>query len=89
MRILKPSNTKNSRAGLSNMREGRAPSKELAGVFAQFKNWLTGIYKTIRGLGAPINDDIRGVFDRMLTDEPQHTVIAPENERQPTLAGYP
>jgi hypothetical protein len=31
-------------------------------------------------LGAPINDDIRRVFDRMLAAEPQRTVIAPERE---------
>jgi len=67
------------------MREGVAPSKELAGVFAKFKNWLVQIYQTIKGLGAPINDDIRGVFDRMLAEEPQGTVIAPERAREPTL----
>jgi hypothetical protein len=67
------------------LREGVAPSKELAGVFAKFKQWLLRIYETIRGLGAPINDDIRGVFDRMLAEEPTRTVIAPEMERQPTI----
>ncbi len=67
------------------MREGIAPSKELAGVFAKFKNWLLEIYQTIKGLGAPINDDIRAVFDRMLSEEPSRTVIAPERQRQPSL----
>ena len=64
------------------MREGVAPSRELASVFNRFQQWLTKVYQTIKGLGAPINDDIKGVFDRMLTSEPQRTVIAPE---QPTL----
>src|SRR5208337_3547677 len=59
------------------MREGVAPSPGLAGVFAKFRNWLIGIYQTIKGLGAPINEDIRSVFDRMLAEEPQRTVIAP------------
>ncbi len=67
------------------MREGVAPSKELAGVFAKFKNWLVQIYQTIKGLGAPINDDIRGVFDRMLAEEPSRTVVAPERESQPSI----
>jgi len=68
------------------MREGIAPSPELASVFARFKDWLLQIYKTIKGLGAPINDDIRGVFDRLLSAEPQRTVIAPEREAGKTLA---
>ena len=68
------------------LREGRAPSRELAGVFAQFKQWLTTIYRTLRGLGAPISDDIRGVFDRMLAIEPrERTVYTPDREHQPGL----
>lgn len=62
------------------MREGTAPSASLARVFAQFKTWLTSIYQSIRGLGAPINEDIRAVFDRMIELEPQRTVVAPERE---------
>lgn len=68
------------------MREGVAPSKGLARVFAQFKGWLTAIYQTIKGLGAPISNDIRGVFDRMLATEPDRTVVAPERDAQPSLA---
>ena len=68
------------------MREGTAPSPELASVFSKFKNWLTQIYQTIKGLGAPISDDIRGVFDRMLATEPQRTVIAPERATPSSLA---
>lgn len=67
------------------MREGIAPSAGLARVFAQFKTWLTSIYQTIKGLGAPINEDIRGVFDRLIEQEPQRTVVAPENAAEPTL----
>lgn len=68
------------------VREGVAPSPELASVFAKFKQWLTTIYQTLKGLGQPINDDIRRVFDRMLSAEPQPTVIAPERNRGPSLA---
>ena len=66
--------------------EGRAPSKGLAAVFARFKAWLTQIYKTLTALRAPINDDIRAVFDRMIAEEPQSTVIAPDLEPAKSLA---
>ena len=69
------------------LREGRAPSPALASVFAKFKQWLTAIYKSLQGLGSPINDDIRGVFDRMLAGDPARTVIAPDRaEAGPNLA---
>lgn len=64
------------------MMEGRAPSKELAGVFEKFKDWLTRIYETVARLKAPISDDIRDVFDRLLAKNPerQEPVIAPDRE---------
>ena len=68
------------------MREGRAPSQALARVFAQFRQWLTAIYQSARQLGRPITDDIRGVFDRMLSHEPGRTIIAREEEPPRTLA---
>ena len=61
------------------LREGVAPSRELAGVFARFKDWLSSIYQTVKGLGTPINDEIKGVFDRMLTTSPSRAVVAPES----------
>ena len=67
------------------LRLGVAPSPELGTVFARFKKWLLDIYQTLDRLGAPINEDIRGVFDRMLAEEPKRTVIAPEQERQPSI----
>lgn len=66
------------------IREGVAPSTELASVFAKFRNWLLSIYQSIRGLGAEISPEIRAVFDRMLEMEPQRTIIAPERQ-SPTL----
>jgi hypothetical protein len=59
--------------------EGIAPSNRLAQVFAKFKDWLTQIYQKLGALRAPINDQIRGVYDRLLSmhNEP---VIAPERE---------
>ena len=60
------------------MLEGRAPSSALAKVFAKFKSWLTTIYRTAAALKSPISDDIRGIFDRLLAEKPEKTVIAPE-----------
>jgi hypothetical protein len=60
--------------------EGVAPSRELGSVFAKFKQWLTAIYQSVAKLRAPITDDIRGVFDRLLSTESQEPVIAPERE---------
>lgn len=60
------------------MMEGVAPSSRLAGVFAQFKNWLTSIYQTVTRLRAPISDDIRDVFNRLLSSPTERPVIAPD-----------
>jgi hypothetical protein len=66
--------------------EGTAPSKGLANVFAQFKEWLTKIYETVTRLKSPITDDIRDVFDRLLSSKPEKTVIAPEAELRKNFA---
>lgn len=66
--------------------EGTAPSRELATVFAKFRDWLTKIYQTVARLRAPITDDIRAVFDRLLAEKPERTVIAPERKTGQTLA---
>ena len=58
--------------------EGTAPSRALDRVFAQFRDWLTKIYQTVQKLRAPITDDIRDVFDRMLAKSPEPAVLAPE-----------
>jgi hypothetical protein len=68
------------------LREGVAPSPGLARVFAKFRDWLTTIYQTVKGLGKPINEDVRGVFDRMLATEPQRTIFVPERTAQPSIA---
>lgn len=68
------------------MMEGVAPNHALAGVFAKFKDWLTKIYQTVERLRSPINDDIRDVFDRLLSRNPEHVTIAPEIERPGGMA---
>ncbi len=49
--------------------EGNAPSSALAESFAAFRLWLKEIYKTITSLNVELNDDIRGVFGRMLATD--------------------
>jgi len=60
------------------MMEGKAPNQALANVFAHFRAWLTKIYETVTRLKSPINDEIRGVFDRLLTMHPSEVKIEPE-----------
>ena len=49
--------------------EGRAPSSALASAFRKFKSWLIRIYKSAAALRVPMNDEIRGVFDRMIASD--------------------
>lgn len=67
--------------------EGVAPSKELAGVFQKFKKWLTDIYKTVEQLRAPITNDIRDVFNRLLTNETEEPIIASERQTENKTVG--
>jgi hypothetical protein len=46
--------------------EGRAPSGTLAPVFAEYSQVLTKVYGTPQALNVALNDDIRGVFNRLL-----------------------
>lgn len=52
------------------MMEGKSPSVALSPVMARFKAWMVSIYRTLLRLNVPINDEVRGVLDRMIaTDE--------------------
>ena len=51
--------------------EGKAPSIELQSAFDRFRSWLVRIYRHITRLNVELNDDVRGVFDRMLATEEQ------------------
>jgi hypothetical protein len=57
------------------LREGKAPSPEMAGIFDRFKQHLVALYQTIRDLGKPINEDARQVFDRLLAEKPQREPV--------------
>ena len=51
------------------LREGKAPSVGLADAFRSIKTWMTNLYKNISRLNVKLNDDIRGVFDRLVASE--------------------
>lgn len=57
--------------------EGKAPSIELQSYFQKFREWMTSVYKTLKNFLAnnpeagKLNDEVRGVFDRMLATEEQ------------------
>lgn len=70
-----------ARAFEAYLMEGRAPSGETAGLFDMFSSWLISIYRSIRGLNVKLDDDVRGVFDRMLATDDE---IARARARQPS-----
>lgn len=49
--------------------EGTAPSAELRGVFARFKQWMLEIYESLGNLKATVNPELRAIFDRMLATD--------------------
>ncbi|MFM0513099.1 hypothetical protein [Paraburkholderia sp. RL17-373-BIF-A] len=50
----------------SYLREGKAPSLEMQGVFQRFRAWLVNVYRSIRDLHVDLTPEVRGVFDRLL-----------------------
>lgn len=51
------------------LREGKAPTPELRGLFQRFKAWLTMIYKAADALNVTLTDEVRGVFDRLIASD--------------------
>ena len=54
------------------LREGKSPTAELQPIFSAYSGWLKTVYTTLRKLLRPheqLNDEIRGVFDRMVASE--------------------
>ncbi len=52
--------------------EGKSPSVELRNAFRTFAQWLTQIYRRIKGdLNVNLDDQMRQVFDRLIATEDQ------------------
>lgn len=55
--------------------EGKSPSVEMQPVFTRFRRWLLDVYKSIQEflkqnpLAGKLNDDVRGIFDRLIASE--------------------
>lgn len=60
-----------ARAFEAYLREGKSPTEDLNPVFEMFREWLVKVYESVTQLRVEINDDLRGVFDRMLVAQ-QH-----------------
>lgn len=54
-----------ARANEQFMREGKAPTPGLRGVFQRFAVWLGSVYRRASQLGVELTPEIRGVFERM------------------------
>lgn len=65
--------------------EGKAPSLSLRSVFRTIKSWMLSIYRTARNLNAPLTDDVRSLFDRLLAGEDE---IALSREALGVEAGF-
>jgi hypothetical protein len=53
------------------LREGKAPTRELQGAFERFSEWLKNIYSRATDLDVKLNDEIKGVYDRLFQNENQ------------------
>jgi len=53
------------------LRNGIAPSKELASLFQKFRKWMMDIYKSFVGtpIEKRISPEIKKIFDRLLTEQ--------------------
>jgi hypothetical protein len=55
------------------LREGKAPSIALRGVFHRFAAWLMEVYKSAKRLRVELSDEVRQVFDKMIATDAQIT----------------
>lgn len=76
-KIADKSHEKFARAFENHLMEGRAPSQGLARVFDKFREWLSKIYQSAQDLKAPLNDNLRDAFDRLISTSP--------DQRRPSL----
>ena len=63
--------------------EGKAPTSTLRKAFADFKRWLTRIYKSIAQLNVELSPEIRGVMGRLLATEQEIEQARAEQNVEP------
>lgn len=66
------------------LRTGNAPTRTLKAAFAKFKEWLTGLYGTLRGtpLDVKISPQMKQVFDSLFAE--REAAVARPRQAQPT-----
>ncbi len=65
--------------------EGKAPSTGLKKAFATFKVWLTSVYRQLKGLDVQLNDEVRGVMDRLLATEEEIAAARLQSAESPFI----
>jgi hypothetical protein len=66
--------------------EGVAPEPRLVNAFSKFAAWLNKLYRTVSSLKAPITDEIRGVYDRLLSKPRTEAFVEPERPAKANFA---
>ncbi|EFD93880.1 hypothetical protein HMPREF0889_0277 [Megasphaera lornae] len=51
------------------LKEGKAPSISLKNIFRKFKDWLTGIYKDSKNIGAEVPEQVERFMDKMVATD--------------------
>ena len=69
-------NEKIARAFERFVMEGVAPTTELLGAFSTLKRLIKGVYKSVQALGVNVSDDVRNVFNGMLSCEESASVTS-------------
>lgn len=59
--------------------EGKAPTVELQTVFARFRAWLVGVYRTLKKLNVELTDEVRKVMDRLVATDSE--ILAAEESQ--------
>ncbi len=67
------------------MMEGKAPTAALRKAFARFKIWLTNIYQKIGNLNVILDNDVRGVMDRLIAGDNAIARAESEQNYQPLI----
>jgi GGDEF domain-containing protein len=70
------------------MFEGKAPNEKLEPIFARFKMLLLKIYKSMASLKAPLNDQVRRVFDSWLTAEDMVAKAQSDMHQEPLFSEH-
>jgi len=49
--------------------DGKAPTPEMQSMFQTFKRWMLQVYSSLTELNVELNDEVRGILDRMVAAE--------------------